>query len=59
MTGDLFYKCQATGESRTAPQLGQNNEFFVGVKHIEIKTVDDERYCKRSIKFEGTQKVKI
>ena len=30
------------GESRTAPQLGQNNEFFVGVKHIEINTADDE-----------------
>ena len=27
-------------ESRTASQL--NNEFFVGVKHIEINTADDE-----------------
>lgn len=59
MTGDLFYECQATGESRTAPQLDQNNEFFVGVKHIEINTADDERYCKRSTKFEGIQKFKI
>lgn len=60
MTGDLFYECQAaTGESRTAPQLGQNNEFFVGVKHIEIKTADDERHCKRSTKLEGIQKLKF
>ena len=59
VTGDLFYECQATGESRTARQLGQNNEFLVGVKHIEINTADDERYCKRSIKFEGIQKFKI
>ena len=56
MTGEFFCECQATGESRTAPQLGQNNEFFVGVKHIEIKTADDERYYKRSTKFEGIQK---
>lgn len=47
------------GESRTAPQLGQNNEFFVGIKHIEINTADDERYCKRSTKFEGIKKFKI
>lgn len=59
MTGDLFYECRATGQNRTAPQLGQNNEFLVGVKHIEIKTAADERYCKRSIKFEGIQKFKI
>jgi len=59
VTGDLFYECQATGESRTAPQLGQNNEFFACVKHIEIKTADDEMYCKRSTKFEGIQKFKI
>lgn len=59
MTGDLFYECRATGESRTASQLGQKNEFFVGVKHIEIKTADDERYCKRSTKFEGIQNNKI